>query len=256
MKIEANKLVVLGAGWLGHALCVNAQELGWVVQGTHRTDVHQFDFERQFLLKGDTLKHQVDLKNAYWVCAIPPRSRKDESSYSQTLSAGLQLSEQLQAKGFLLCSSTGVYDQEPGIYSESSEISCTNERQTKLYEAEEQVLEHNGKVIRLGGLLGPGREPGKFVAGKELSTSSQQVVNMVHQQDVINAIFAVITHWDTGQNIYNVVNPAHPCKADYYALKCKQHGTKMPNFKSDEKAERKVLGSAIEALGFTYQYGI
>lgn len=256
METEANKLVVLGAGWLGHALCVRAQKAGWQVQGTHRTDVHESNFERQFTLEDGQLVHQIDLQDAYWICAIPPRSRDSESNYLETLTAALTLSKKLNAKGFLLCSSTGVYDQEPGLYSESSDISCTNERQIKLYEAEEQVLEHDGKVLRLAGLLGPSREPGRFVAGKELNTSSEQVVNMVHQQDVINAIFAVIEHWQVGQNIYNVVNPAHPTKAEYYAVKCAEHGGELPRFTSDDKAERKVIGSAIEALGFTYQYGI
>jgi len=256
MQNKVNRLVVLGAGWLGHALCVNAQQAGWKVQGTHRSNTREFDFERQFKLEGNQLIHQVDLDNAFWVCAIPPRSRHSESNYLETLTAALALSKKLNAKGFLLCSSTGVYDQEPGVYSESSDIACANPRQTKLYQVEEQVLEQNGKVLRLAGLLGPNREPGKFVAGKELNTSSQQVVNMVHQQDVINAIFAVIAHWQVGQNIYNIVNPEHPTKADYYALKCKQHGGEMPKFTSDEKAERKVIGSAIEALDFNYQYGI
>ena len=256
MEIKANKLVVLGAGWLGHALCVSAQKVAWQVQGTHRTDVHEFNFERQFALENGQLVHQVDLQDAYWVCAIPPRSRYSESNYPETLTAALKLSKELNAKGFLLCSSTGVYDQEPGVYGESSDISCTNERQIKLYEAEEQVLEQDGKVLRLAGLLGPNREPGRFVAGKELNTSSEQLVNMVHQQDVINAIFAVIEHWNTGQSIYNVVNPAHPKKAEYYALKCSEHGGDLPRFTSNDKAERKVIGSAIEALGFTYQYGI
>ena len=256
MTSKSNKLVVLGAGWLGHALCVSAQKADWQVQGTHRTDIHEFDFERQFTLEDGQLRHQVDLQNAYWVCAIPPRSRHSESNYPETLTAALKLSKELNAKGFLLCSSTGVYDQEPGVYSESCDISCTNERQIKLYEAEEQVLEQDGKVLRLAGLLGPNREPGRFVAGKELNTSSEQVVNMVHQQDVINAVFAVIEHWQVGQNIYNVVNPAHPTKAQYYAVKCAEHGGELPRFTSDDKAERKVIGSAIEALGFTYQYGI
>jgi nucleoside-diphosphate-sugar epimerase len=251
-----NNLVVLGAGWLGRALCLNAQRAGWQVQGTHRSALHKYDFERQFLLEDGQLTHQLDLQDAYWVCAIPPRSRHDKSNYPATLSAALTLAKQLNAKGFLLCSSTGVYDQAPGVYSESSEISCSNERQTKLYTAEEQVLAVNGKVLRLAGLLGPNREPGRFVAGKVLDTSSQQVVNMVHQQDVINAIWAVIAHWQQGQSIYNVVNPAHPTKAEYYAEKCQLNGGEMPRFSSDEVAERKVIGSAIEALGFSYQHGI
>ena len=256
MENKINKLVVLGAGWLGQALCLSAKQVSWQVQGTHRSNEHKYDFERQFLLKDEQLTHQIDLQDAYWVCAIPPRSRHSESNYPETLTAALKLSKTLNAKGFLLCSSTGVYDQEAGVYTESNDISCTNERQIKLYEAEEQVLSQDGKVLRLAGLLGPNREPGRFVAGKELNTSSQQVVNMVHQQDVINAIFAVIEHWQVGQNIYNVVNPSHPTKADYYAEKCVQHGGELPRFTSNDKAERKVVGSAIEALGFSYQYGI
>jgi nucleoside-diphosphate-sugar epimerase len=256
MRKKINKLVVLGAGWLGHALCLSAMQASWQVQGTHRSNEHKYDFERQFLLKDEQLTHQIDLQDAYWVCAIPPRSRHSESNYPETLKAALTLSKELNAKGFLLCSSTGVYDQEPGVYTESNDISCTNERQIKLYEAEEHVLAQNGKVLRLAGLLGPNREPGRFVAGKELNTSSQQVVNMVHQLDVIDAIFAVIAHWQVGQNIYNVVNPSHPTKADYYALKCAQFGGELPRFTSNDKTERKIIGSAIEALGFSYQHGI
>jgi len=256
MTKSINKLVVLGAGWLGKALCLEAQKNGWQVQGTHRSDKHEYDFQRQFVLHNEKLVHQIDLQDAYWVCAITPRTRDGNSNYSETLTAALKLSQQLNAKGFLLCSSTGVYDQEPGIYSESSDISCTNERQIKLFEAEEQVLAQNAKVVRLAGLLGPNREPGRFIAGKQLQSSSLQVVNMVHQQDVINAIFSVFSHWQQGQNIYNVVNPSHPSKADYYAKKCILNAVQMPSFLSDEQGERKIIGSAIEALGFTYQYGI
>ena len=66
----------------------------------------------------------------------------------------------------------------------------------------------------------------------------------------------VLEHWHQGQSIYNVVNPSHPCKRDYYAQKCQQHGGEMPRFTGTDTAERKVLGSAIEALGFSYQYAI
>lgn len=256
METHNSNLVVLGAGWLGRALCIDAQKRGWQVQGTHRSDIHEFDFERQFTLHNGELQHQLDLQNAYWICAIPPQSRNSESNYSQVLKHALKLATKLKCKGFLLCSSTGVYDQEPGIYSESSDISATSDRQIRLYDAEKQVLKQQGKVLRLAGLLGPNREPGRFVAGKKLNTSSQQVVNMVHQHDVINAIFAVLKNWQQGQSIYNVVNPAHPTKADYYAKKCELYGTQMPGFSSDEIAERKIIGSAIEALGFRYQFGI
>lgn len=256
METNSSNLVVLGAGWLGHALCVNAKQKGWQVQGTHRSTEHSEDFLRQLELKAGQLVHQVDLENAFWVCAIPPRSRDGDSDYLVTLEKSLQLAKRLSCKGFILCSSTGVYNKTNHTYTEQSQITCDTQRQQRLYDAEQLALNADAKVLRLAGLLGPNREPGRFVADKQLNSSSQQVVNMVHQQDVINAIYTVIENWQSAADIYNVVNPSHPKKADYYRQKSQQHGTTMPSFLSDEKAERIVDGSAIESLGFRYQFAI
>ena len=253
MTVSDNKMVVLGAGWLGQALCIKAKELAWQVQGTHRSREHEHHFQRQFAFAGDELVHDVSLEEAWWVCAIPPRSRSSESNYLATLQAGLELAKQLNCKGFILCSSTGVYPTDNGHYDESTTINCQSARQQQLFDAEQLVLNAGGKVLRLAGLVGPGRDPGKFVAGKELSSSSQQVVNMVQQQDVIAAIFSVIGNWSSASSIYNVVNPSHPTKADYYQQKCAEQGNQPPTFTSHDKGERIIDGSAIESLSFRYQ---
>jgi len=253
MTVSDNKMVVLGAGWLGQALCIKAIELAWQVQGTHRSREHEHHFQCQFAFAGDELVHDVSLEEAWWVCAIPPRSRSSESNYLATLQAGLELAKQLNCKGFILCSSTGVYPADNGHYDESTIINCQSARQQQLFDAEQLVLSAGGKVLRLAGLVGPGRDPGKFVAGKELSSSSQQVVNMVQQQDVIAAIFSVLENWSSASSIYNVVNPAHPIKADYYQQKCTEQGNQPPTFTNHDKGERIIDGSAIESLSFRYQ---
>lgn len=253
MTVSDNKMVVLGAGWLGQALCIKAKELAWQVQGTHRSREHEHHFQRQFAFAGDELVHDVSLEEAWWVCAIPPRSRSSESNYLATLQAGLELAKQLKCKGFILCSSTGVYPADNGHYDESTIINCQSARQQQLFDAEQLVLSAGGKVLRLAGLVGTGRDPGKFVAGKELSSSSQQVVNMVQQQDVIAAIFSVLENWSSASSIYNVVNPAHPTKADYYQQKCTEQGNQPPTFTNHDKGERIIDGSAIESLNFRYQ---
>ncbi len=250
------KLVVLGAGWLGRALCLDRLQQNWQVQGTHRSAQHQDDFLRQLVLQDEQLIHQLDLDNAWWVCAMPPRSRQRESNYQATLEHSLKLAKTMNAQGFLLCSSTGVYDPSAKTYDETSDITSSGERQQRLIDAEQSVLKADGKVLRLAGLVGPEREPGRFVAGKQLNSSSQQVVNMVHQQDVINAIITVLEHWQTAAPIYNVVNPVHPSKADYYQQKCAHYGTVPPTFTSDSSVERIIDGSAIESLGFNYQFDI
>ncbi|MDP2634503.1 MULTISPECIES: NADP-binding protein [unclassified Pseudoalteromonas] len=256
MGENKQRLVVLGAGWLGQALCFDRLEHDWLVQGTHRSTDHDHDFLRQLEFKDNHLHHQLDLENAWWVCAIPPRSRKKDSDYQATLTQCLSLAKNMNMRGFVLCSSTGIYNQEARVYDESIAITGSSERQQKLIDAEQSVLNTGGKVLRLAGLVGPNRDPGQFVAGKELNSSSQQVVNMVHQQDVINAIVSVFEHWQEADPIYNVVNPSHPSKVDYYQQKCTQNGTQPPTFSSHEKAERIIDGSAIESLGFTYQYDI
>ncbi|HEA16562.1 MAG TPA: NADP-binding protein [Pseudoalteromonas prydzensis] len=256
MGTDKDQLVVLGAGWLGQPLCLQQQAKGWHVQGTHRSNVHQHAFQRQLVFADNKLTHQLDLHNAWWVCAIPPRSRHADSHYLATLTQAIELANSMQAKGFLLCSSTAVYDQDNATYTEQSAIQATTARQQPLIAAEQHVLDAGGKVLRLGGLIGPNREPGRFVAGKELRGSSMQTVNMVQQQDVINAVLTVLENWQTAAPIYNVVNPAHPTKADYYQQKCQQYGTQAPTFSSHSSAERIIDGSAIEELGFSYQFDI
>lgn len=250
------KLVVLGAGWLGKPLCEHALKQGWQVQGTKRTVDDTVAYQRQFYLEGDTLTHTLDLTDAYWVCAIPPRARHADSNYLATLKNALQVAQNLNAKGFLLCSSTGVYSEADGIYHEQAQLDDQTPRKQILRAAESLVLEQGGKVARLAGLVGPNRMPGQFVAGKALKSASAGKVNMVHQADVISAVMTLINTWSKCQNIYNVCHPWHPTRAEYYQLKCAQLGTEAPTFASDTASARVIDGSAIESLGFKYSNSI
>ncbi|WP_199886096.1 NADP-binding protein [Pseudoalteromonas sp. T1lg23B] len=251
-----NKLVVLGAGWLGQPLCLQAIAQGWQVEGTRTRPTQSSDFERPFYLDEGVVQHRITLRDAWWLCAIPPRARSAESNYLETLGQALLLSKEMDCKGFLLCSSTGVYSDDSGCYSEQSETSLASPRQRVLVGAEQQVLNHGGKVLRLAGLVGEGREPGRFVSGKQLRSSSQGSVNMVHRQDVINAIFTMLNCWDDAHDIYNLCYPSHPSRQAYYQQKCEQLGTLPPTFASDEKVERIIDGSAICRLDFHYQHKI
>ncbi|TLX48651.1 NADP-binding protein [Pseudoalteromonas phenolica] len=247
------KLVVLGAGWLGSAIIERAIQANWQVQGTSRSLNSSSAIIRQFTLQEDKLIHSVDLTDAYWVCAIPPRARHADSNYLETLSAALRLSDDLACKGFLLCSSTGVYSEQDGTYTESGELDSGTTRKKILLAAEQRVFDSKGKVLRLAGLVGPNREPGKFVAGKTLKSSSQAAVNMVHQADVVAAIETIILNWAEANAVYNVCHPDHPTRQDYYLKRCAKLGTQPPLFSSDIASARVIDGSAIEALGFSYQ---
>ncbi|MFY8273895.1 NADP-binding protein [Pseudoalteromonas sp. SSDWG2] len=250
------KLVVIGAGWLGDALALTAMDQGWQVQATHR---HQGSksYERTFVLNEQgQLEHNVSLEDAYWVCAMSPGMRMGPSNYFESVEQALALSHSMRAKGFVLCSSTGIYDTSSGEYDESSALALGTERQQRLHKAEQLAVSASAKVVRLGGLVGPHREPGRFVSGKALSSHGDDVVNMVHQQDAVNGILAILSNYERSDDIYNIVHPSHPKKSEYYRKHCQAQGTEEPSYTASDATQRLIHGSAIEQLGFNYQYDI
>ncbi|WP_440054404.1 NADP-binding protein [Pseudoalteromonas sp. T1lg65] len=257
MTVKEKQLVVLGAGWLGQPLCSLFSNAGWHVEGTRTEQHHNFSWQRQFKLEESNLSHNLTLADAYWVCAVPPRARHADSNYLKTLEVALQLAEQMQSKGFLLCSSTGVYPSTGGCYDESSELADkSNSRVSILRTAEEMVFNAQGKVLRLAGLQGPQREPGRFIAGKELPSAAQGCVNMVHQGDVLNAIKVVLDNWDEAETVYNICYPEHPTREDFYRHHCALQGTELPTFRQQHEHSRIIDGSRITKLGFSYQFPI
>lgn len=259
---ENKKLVILGAGWLGNALGEYVLQQGWQCQATHQqvtTDTApnaQTLDKRVFCFSQGVVEHSLDLADAYWLCAIAPRFRDEKSDYIGCVTAALQLANRLNSKGFLLCSSTGVYPTKAGTYHEQSQLELATTRQQKLHQAEQLVLAEQGKVLRLGGLVGEQREPSQFIAGKTLNAHPDDPVNMVHRSDVMRAITCVFANWQQANGVYNVVNPAHPSKQAYYHAHCAKHKKAQPSFNHAAPCVRIIDGSAIEKLGFSYQFAI
>ncbi|CCQ10835.1 FIG00952406: hypothetical protein [Pseudoalteromonas luteoviolacea B = ATCC 29581] len=252
------RVIVIGAGWLGEPLCEYFLKHCFEVQGTRREVMDKSYMRRcRYVMETDRLEYNFDLMNAYWVCAIPPRASDPNSTYLAMLAALLQEAKMLQCKGFVLCSSTGVYSVKQGTYREDSQLADKKSlRVCVLQEAEELVLKSNGKVLRLAGLVGPKREPGHFTAGKMLSSSSQSLVNMVHRDDVIEAIAVLLSNYDRASSIYNVCYPAHPTRSEYYKAHCKTLGTSTPTFASNIPEKRIIDGSLLSELGFQYRHPI
>jgi len=253
MKNKLENVVILGSGWLGSKLSANLQQIGVFTQETCRSkelaqekSIHYFNVNNQ-----SDLAHNISLENAYWVCCITPKD-----NYIESLKQAIELAIKLKMKGFLLCSSTGIYPSIPGEYNELSELSLVTERQKLLNQAEQTILKlaEFGKVVRLAGLIGPKRHPGKFVSGKHLKSSGLAKVNMVHQKDVINGIICLLKQWQTPEKMFNLVTPDNPTKQDFYQLACSQLKVKTPSFELNERETRVVDGSKITQLGFEYQY--
>lgn len=110
-------------------------------------------------------------------------------------------------------------------------------------------------ILRLAGLVGPGRHPGRFFAGKT-APDGHHGVNLVHLDDVVSAI-SLLLQAPKGGHIYNICAPMHPARNVFYPQMARQLGMEPPEFRGNEdNGKGKVIdGNRIcNELGFEYQY--
>lgn len=90
----------------------------------------------------------------------------------------------------IFTSSTSVYGDIDGMAKENTERRPVTASGRVLKELEDWLHNLPGTqvdILRLAGLVGPGRHPGRFFAGKS-APDGQHGVNLVHLEDVIGAI--------------------------------------------------------------------
>jgi hypothetical protein len=186
------------------------------------------------------------------VIAIPfKRSFKDPWQYHRQIQTILAATD--DTSRLILCSSTSVYPMENQIASEEDELTPHNERAKVLLAVEALILERDGVVIRLGGLIGPNRDPAKFLAAKGLIDGADIPVNLIHLDDALGILEFCIEN-RLASEIINAVHPAHPSKADFYTRVAQQSAQSAPQFSDQRQIPYKEVSAArIQALGYAFK---
>jgi nucleoside-diphosphate-sugar epimerase len=113
----------------------------------------------------------------------------------------------------IFLSSTSVYQDSPVVVSENSPL-----KETDLLSQEKWVQERfqSWTILRLGGLLGGERHPGKSMVGKKNLKGPRHAVNLIHHDDVVGFIQTVIKKHLTN-DIFNVVCDEHSPRQEFYS---------------------------------------
>lgn len=134
---------------------------------------------------------------------------------SKDLSAHQLLLNQLQSHRdlpLLFTSSTSVYPNDGRKHAEDSPHIRSDH---PLFLIEHCLQQHPGTtIIRCGGLIGPGRHPGRFFRDKTIP-SPLAPVNLLPLVDAVGIFWHVMTHHLVGTTI-NACYNQHPAKGDYY----------------------------------------
>ena len=252
---------VIGCGWLGLPLAMELVRRGYTVKGSTRSDAKLKELERRgvsgFVLDLDEgVPPDPDLLDCdVLFLNVPPGRGSDvEQRYParmETALAGLSQS----CERVIFVSSTSVYPSCNARVSESfvGEPDKISGRALLAAEALIDGGETDGVILRMGGLIGPGRMPGNFLAGKTDVRQGDSPVNLLHQVDAIGVSLDAI-EGRLSAGVYNVVCDDHPTRREYYTAAAKHLGVSVPSFADDTEARWKVIDNAKIKAASGYRF--
>lgn len=253
---------ILGCGWLGKPLAKHFLNRGFEVNGSTTTPEKMESLEKEgvtpFLIDSKNLdeeNYREFLKTDIVVVTISPQSKEVMGKLAADIAES-------PAKNAIFVGSTAVYPNTGGEVTESdAEYIKSPHSGRVMKELEDTFLEQdnvNTTVVRFGGLFGPGRTPGKFMAGFKGLSGGEKPVNMIHLDDCIGVIDAIVDQNAYGE-VFNACAPEHPLRKDFYVEAAVKAGVAPPEFlKPDEAASSnfKIVNSEklITELNYNFKY--
>ncbi len=265
---------IVGCGWVGLAVGRALAQQGYPVRGSTTrssrrsmlTEAGIEPFVTTFSPEPEPAVPEL-FRSDVLICTLPPgRSNANEAPYADQIAV---LMAQAQAHGIervIYTSSTGVYPPTEGPVTEEAVdprtphgAAAPRRSTAEAVRSAEQIVvtayPERAVILRLGGLFGPERHPGRFISGRTEVRRPEGPVNMVHQQDVIGTIQTVVEQ-DTVQGVFNVVAPEHPTRRAFYEAAARDYGGDLPTFADDSntKGKRVVSTKLMDTLGYVFTY--
>lgn len=264
---------IIGCGWLGQALASQLIEENISVVGSYQSPTTKaklnalgIDAIELILPLSENVAHsefsysQLFQQNTL-VIAIPPQLKKGQTDYPRKVAQLVDLAEQGNVEKIIFLNSTAIYNGLTGEVNEESELDPRASKVQPLLEAEQAVRRFSKQtiILRLAGLVGPQRHPGKFLQLKREFANAKSPVNLVHQADVVNVIkyFFCLGIKTSEAQIFNVVSKTNCTREHYYQTAAQALHLSQPEFKNDvmKTLGKKVQGQRLrEITGYHYQY--
>jgi nucleoside-diphosphate-sugar epimerase len=192
------------------------------------------------------------------VILLPPGTRSGHGRlFPEKISNLIPALIEAGASRVIFTSSTSVYPSDNREVDESETSLPDTEPGRILLEAEQRILGNpriHATIIRFAGLCGPGREPGRLLAGRIDLPGGGNPVNLIHQQDAIDLLLSVIKQRPRSR-IFNACAPCHPARSELYPKAARSMGLDPPLFNQASAPFKKVRGDQIcTELGFVYRY--
>lgn len=254
------KLLILGCGWAGKITADLFLKEGFEIWGT-TTQEHKMielkekgihpillDFTKANTPDGELAElqsHTFDLI----LISVPVRKNEETHNCLSKFESITAFVSKHKTHQIIYLSSIGVYEPRNSSITEESTV----KENGNIFLIEETLKKSIKEIVilRLGGLFGFGRIPGRYFSNK-VCTVGQEKANYVHGTDVAYSILEI---WKKGisNEIFNVVAPVHPLKKAIYEKMAAKYNF-PPVLYSDEITVQKEVSSnkLVERLDFKF----
>lgn len=245
----------MGCGWLGLPLANFLVEDGYHVHGSTTSNQKVRSLEqrgiRPFVISLHEEAIEGDIRGflqniEVLVLNVPPKLRSGTGgNYVKKMELLHSEIKKSSIRKIIFISSTSVYGSMDGEVTEETTPVPTTESGKQLLGAENLFFKDpnlHTTIIRFGGLIGPDRHPITMLAGKKGLSNGNAPVNLIHLNDCIHIIKAVLRNsWY--DEIINGVHPDHPIKRHYYAEEARKRNLQKPDYQEDTAEKGKVIVS-------------
>ena len=253
---------ILGCGWLGSALGKYLVENGYQVNGSVTKPAKLSllaNIGIQSFLLEITDVMAIDPSSAFWDCdalIISSNVKLDSNAgYLKGLKAVAEILRSKKIKRVVVVSSTSVYGEPNSVIDENAPTQPDTSSGKRLVEIE-AIFQHitgtQTTVMRCGGLVGPARLPGSFLAGRKNVPNGLAPVNLIHLTDCIGLIECLL-QTEKHVTVLNAVSPDHPSRTDFYTQAAAAQRLPLPEFISEKTSWKIVNSLGAEILGYKYQ---
>lgn len=158
----------------------------------------------------------------------------------------------------IFVSSTSVYQNTNSIVTEELELHPEKSSGIALLRAEQLLknyFQDRLSILRLAGLVGYDRLPGRFLANKKEVKNGNAPINIIHRDDCIGLIEQLLDQERWGE-IYNGCADEHPLRKEYYTRAARMIGLVPPLFAEEEPTVYKIVSNekSRKELGYSYKY--
>ncbi len=255
---------ILGCGWLGLPLAqdlARARRVYGSTTSAEKISAIEAVGVQAFLLHCDPevrgSAENVDnfFKSDILVITIPfKRGLTDPYFYYRQIESVGRWAEKSAVQFVIMTSSTSVYPETNKVVGEDDPIVPGDIRGKVLWESE-QILLNNPNfqttVVRLAGLYGYDRQPGRFLSGQRAPGHGDAPVNLIHRDDAVGILLEILRQ-DVRGEIFNACSDGHPARKEFYG----KLGTASPEFDNAGPLKFKVVSNrkVKERLGYKFKH--